>query len=245
MKRHYEIKNLFTADFKGMIQDVDFKSRTVTGYFSRFGNIDSDGDMMMPGSLTKSINERGLTGKNILPHIIGHKIHDPLMQLSKPKLYEKADGGYFESTISDTTNGIDILKLYRDGVINQHSFGFKTLKNQQKSGYTEIQEVMMYEISTVTLGANDQTPFTGFKGLKDDELIEQYNTLTSAWDNGDYSDDVFPILKAQIRQIEQDIINRYISLKTETTLPGSDEPTKPEQPNELKTAIDLLIIKHF
>jgi len=40
MKSFYEIKNIFSTDFEGksMIDDVYMKSRTVTGYFSRFGN---------------------------------------------------------------------------------------------------------------------------------------------------------------------------------------------------------------
>jgi HK97 family phage prohead protease len=230
LKRHYEIKNVFLDDFqeKGMIQDVDMKSRTVTGYFSRFGNVDHDGDMMMPGSFQKSIKERGKEAKNLIPHILDHDIHITLKQLSKPTIYEKKDGGFFESTITDTQNGIDTLKLYRDGVINQHSFGFRVTRKEDKSDYREIKEVLLYEISTVTLGANSDTPFTGFKSFSNEDLllvkpklIDRYSLLQKAYKDGDYSDDVFPILEAQIKQIEQELLNIFLKAEqiTETTAP--------------------------
>lgn len=241
MKNYYEVKNVFASDFqeKAMIADVDMKSRTVTGYFSRFGNVDSDGDMLMPGAFTKSLNERG--SKGLIPHILDHDIHVTLKQLSKPKLYEKTDGGFFESTISDTTNGIDTLKLYRDGVINQHSFGFRTIHKESKSNHTEIKEVMLYEISTVTLGANSDTPFTGFKSMTKTELKNRYEVLTKAFNDGDYTDDTFKILEAQLKQIEADILQKYLS--DESTLPIVNI-TEPVQ-KDISEVIQLLTIKHF
>lgn len=240
MKRFYEVKDVFSQDFeKGMIKDVDMKSRTVTGYFSRFGNKDYDGDIVMPGAFNKTIKERGSDGKNIIPHILDHDIHITLKQLSKPKIYEKSDGGFFESTVSDTTNGIDTLKLYRDGVINQHSFGFKVTRKEDKSDHREIHEVLLYEISTVTLGANDQTPFTGFKGMAKPELIERYNLLKKCQKDGDYSDDIFPILDAQIKQIEQEIIEIFLK-QQETTSPGAGASTKPEVVRDWAVISDLI-----
>ena len=241
MRTFFEVKNLNAGEFKGMIQDVDMKSRTVTGYFSRFGNVDSDGDMLMPGAFNKSINERG--GRNLIPHILDHDIHVTLKQLSKPKLYEKNDGGFFESTITDTQNGIDTLKLYRDGVINQHSFGFRTIQKERKDSHTEIKEVLLYEISTVTLGANPETPFTGFKSLAPTELKTRYEVLTKAFNNGDYTDETFAILEAQIKQIEQEMAQKYLqSIEQKTT-----DPVLTSQP-EAKGIADelyLLTLKHF
>jgi HK97 family phage prohead protease len=225
MKRFYEIKDLYSADFKSMIEDVDMKSRTVTGYFSRFGNVDHDGDMLVNGAFTKSIKERGFEGKNIIPHILDHEIHETLKQLSKPKLFEKADGGFFESTVSDTSNGLDTLKLYRDGVINQHSFGFKTIRKETKGNYVEIKEVLLYEISTVPLGANDNTPFTGFKSMSKPDILNRYNVLTKAFKDGDYTDDTFQILEAQIKQMEQNMLELFIA-ETKTTEPVAT--TQPE-----------------
>lgn len=241
MKQFFEVKNLFDSEFKGMIADVDMKSRTVTGYFSRFGNIDSDGDMLMPGAFTKTLNERG--AKSLIPHILDHDIHITLKQLSKPKLYEKVDGGFFESTISDTQNGIDTLKLYRDGVINQHSFGFRTIQKEKKDAYTEIKEVLLYEISTVTLGANSETPFTGFKSFQPAALKSRYDTLTKALHTGDYTDETFHALEAMIKQIEADMVFKYMQqIEAETTEPAN--ATQPEAKG-IAEELYLLTLKHF
>lgn len=239
MKRFFEVKGI---EAKG---EVNIQSRTVTGYYSRFGNIDSDGDMLVPGAFSKTIKERGIEGSGLILHLADHRM-DTDHVLGKPKLWEVADGAMFETTISDTTKGNDILKLYRDGVINQHSFGFKTVKNAQKSGYNEIQEVFMYEVSTVPLGANSLTPFTGFKGLDPEQLLERYNLLQKCYDNGDYSDEVFPILKAQLNEVKEQIVKEFIQLKQGTTTqPDPIDTTEPGQEQKLFDAIQLLTIKHF
>lgn len=217
MKKHFEYKNI-TSDDRDMIRDVDLKSRTVTGYFSRFNNKDYDDDVIVHGAFTKTIKERGYEGKNMIVHLADHYMSTDNV-LAKPKLFELRDGGYFESRFSDTQKANDILTLYRDGVINQHSFGFKTIKSEKKKDYREIQEVAIFEISTVVLGANPETPFMGFKPgdekslLKQREsLANQYKTLTSAYHNGGYSDEVFPLLEAQIKQLEQDLAQIAITV---------------------------------
>jgi HK97 family phage prohead protease len=236
MKRFYEVKDL--DFFDGMIKDVDMKSKTVTGYFSRFGNIDSDEEMLVPGAFVKTFEQRG--SKGLIPHILDHDIHITLKQLAKPKLYEKADGGFFESNISDTTNGIDTLKLYRDGVINQHSFGFRTIQKEQKSNYTEIKEVMLYEISTVTLGANSDATFSGFKSLQPKELVNRYDVLTKALKDGTYTDETFVILEAQVKQLEQEMIEKYLQILTQ-----SKQPETTTAPLIKDVDIDLVLAHIF
>lgn len=225
MKAIYEIKNIDLGD--NGIKDFDFKSRTVTGYFSRFGNIDHDGDMLMPGAFQKSIKERGNDGKNLIPHLADHEMHTDYL-LAKPKLYEVTDGGFFESTITDTTKAKDVLKQYRDGLINQHSFGFKTLRKEDKSSYREIKEVFLYEISTVVLGANDNTPFNGFKSLTKPQMIEKYLHLEKCYKNGDYSDEFFEILQAQMKQMEKDLFDLFIKEQSTQTTAPTITVTQPE-----------------
>lgn len=218
--KNFEIKNISG----GVIKDVDQRSRTVTGYFSRFNNLDHDDDVIIYGAFTKTIKERGHEGKNVIVHLTDHwMVTDNL--LGKPKLFELRDGGYFETTISNTTKGNDTLQLYADGVINQHSFGFKTIKSENKGKYREIQEVMIYEISTVVLGANEETPFTGFKSFSKEQLLTNYKTLRSAYDNGTYTDETFTLLEAQIKQFETEIALRSVLESTEpersSTQPGN------------------------
>ena len=48
-------------------------------------------------------------------------------------LIQKEDdyGLYFEAKIVDTEAGEDTLKLYEEGLINQHSIGFSTIKQNK------------------------------------------------------------------------------------------------------------------
>lgn len=235
--RYFEMKSVSKS-----LDDVDVKNRIVTGYFSRFGNEDSDGDVIVAGAFKKTIRERGQDGRNLIVHLADHWMNTDHL-LGKPKLYERKDGGYFETPFSDTQKCIDTLKLYRDGVLDQHSFGFRTTKWEEKKSYREIQEVMIYEISTVVLGANDNTPFTGFKSMTKPELHERYKTLSKAFYGGDYSDEVFPIIEAQIKQLEYEIAQLAISDTTEPVRSTTQPELKEDDLLDLAIGKQLLTLK--
>lgn len=230
MKTYYEIKDLAIAD--APVTDVDEKSRTVVGYYARYGNIDHDGDMIMPGALTKTIKERGPEGKNIIPHLADHWMDTDHLLARPTKLYEVADGAMFESKIVDTNKGNDIIKQYRDGLIFNHSFGFRTLASTNKEGYRELKELMQYEFSTVVLGANEQTDFLGFKSLTKPQIIERYKLLEKCYRSGDYTDGYFTILEAQLKQFKEQMVELFIKEQngadTQTTGPVTTVTTRPE-----------------
>ena len=182
-------------DFTGEIKDVDIKSGIVTGYFASFNNIDSDGDVIRPGAFKRSIGDRGPNGSNRIYHLLQHNILKPL---SKPHiLREDKVGLYFESKVSGTEYGKDTVILYSEGVFNEHSIGFKTLEEEfmDEEGFNEIREVKLFEGSTVTLGANSQTPFTGFK------MDERMDLLTKAITDGKFTDQTFELLLLELKQI--------------------------------------------
>src|SRR5699024_2833535 len=86
----YKIK-----DISGSVKDVDTKGRIVTGYFARYGNVDSDKDMFREGVFKKSITESGPSGMNRIAHLLQH---DPNRPINKPMvLEERKDGLYFET----------------------------------------------------------------------------------------------------------------------------------------------------
>ena len=51
-----------------MVKDIDTVQGIITGYFSVFGNIDSDKDMIMPGAFKKSIQTQGARIKHLWQH---------------------------------------------------------------------------------------------------------------------------------------------------------------------------------
>ncbi len=176
------------------VKDVDVKSGIVTGYAAAFDNVDSDGDVFRKGAFTKSVSERGPSGTNQQVHLLQHNILQPL---GKPHvLREDEKGLYFETKLAKTSYGKDTLELYREGIYNEHSVGFKTIQEEAKSEFNEITEVKLFEFSTVTLGANSQTPFTGFKAT------ERLELLTKALRNGSFTDDTFALLEIEFNQLK-------------------------------------------
>jgi len=186
----YQIKN-----FTGTVKDVDIKSGIVTGYFASFDNVDSDGDVFRKGVFKRSIEQRGPNGVNRIFHLLQHNILEPL---SKPHILREDNKGlYFESKITKVQYGKDTIQLYSEKIFEEHSVGFRTITQEfiDEEGFNEITEAKLFEGSTVTLGANAETPFAGFK------LQERIDLLTKAITNGEYTDDTFEFLLTELKQI--------------------------------------------
>jgi len=145
------------------VKSVDEDAGTFEGYASVFGNVDDYGDIMMPGAFTKTLLERADRVKVLWQH-------DPWTPIGKPiEMREDKAGLYTKSKISQTQAGRDALTLLRDGVVNELSIGYRTIKeNRREDGTRELLEVKLYEYSLVTWAANDLAVVTGVKSL--DEL---------------------------------------------------------------------------
>jgi len=195
---------------EGVIKDVDIASKTVTGYFSTFGVKDSDGDIVMPGAFKKTLRENGVKGKDRIMHLWQHSTWDIL---GKPKtLKEDKIGLYFETEF-DTRRKLveDVLVMYSNGTLNEHSIGFNIISSKDvvdkngKRQHTELNELKLWEGSTVTWGANPDTPFRGFKA-KDKpemilELIERHEKFIEELYKGNYADETFHSIKLEAMKI--------------------------------------------
>jgi HK97 family phage prohead protease len=185
---------------QGIIEDIDEVKGLVTGYFSAFNNIDSDGDVIVSGAYKKTVAENGPMGKNRIMHLLQH---NPLMPLAKPmELMEDGKGLRFTSKITETSYGKDVIKLYAEGVFNEHSVGFEIIKSDNKAGYREIREIKLWEGSTVTWGANPNTPIESMKSWdkpKSEEMIAKFCNILR---NGDLTDESMIQLEIGLKQIE-------------------------------------------
>jgi HK97 family phage prohead protease len=202
MKGLLEYKN-FTAEIK----DIDAKSMTVTGYWSKFGNVDYDDDIIAMGAATKTIAERGPMGSNEIFFLNQHNWSQPH---GKPMVLEAQEKGiYFESKIAPTSYGKDALVLYAEGIVVQHSIGFSTVKADydQKTGVRTIKEIKLYEGSNVTLGANPETPFTGFKSLTMMEINDQISKMIKLLKDGSLTDEGFGRLEIALKQFQLEAFN--------------------------------------
>ena len=197
MNLPYVLKNTGTS-----IKDVDIDRRLVEGYFSVFDFKDSDGDILLKGAFKKTIEENGVGGKNRIMHLYQH---DPLMVLGKPmSLMEDEKGLYFKTMITDTELGTDVLKLYRDGVLKEHSVGINFVQREYSNNDDAyiVKECKMWEGSTVTWGANEMALGGMAKGSHSD-AVDTYKRLSKAWYEGDYTDDTFLLIEKQIKHLEE------------------------------------------
>lgn len=193
------------------VLDVDTEKRTVKAVWSRMGNIDLDMDIMAAGCFNRTISQRGPSGKNQIWSLVDH---NPSIKsaLGKPsELYVEGDMLIAVTKIVETEIGEDVIKLYNEGVINEHSVGFKTINStmDDKSGVRTITEVMLYEGSAVLWGANPETPTLGMKSEHKNDpqtLVKRLEKLQAAFKNGLFTDETFSLMEIEIKQIQAQIL---------------------------------------
>lgn len=219
------------------IKDADIKQGIVTGYFSSFGNKDSDGDIITKGAFTKTIAENGpQSARPRIKHLINHDPSKPLGKLLT--LTEDAKGLYYESQIGTHALGVDFIKMVDSGLISEHSIGFKTIKEEQKGDANYMIELRLFEGSSLTAwGANEMTPLTGMKGLDVEQMNRRLKALDKFCKNTDATDETIELLLIEIKQLQQYIIDLKATEPNKITLP--DERKDVKQARDWKQLTDL------
>jgi uncharacterized protein len=188
---------------KGLNQgftDSDMKQGIVSGYFAVFGNKDLDGDVIEPGAFTKTVMERGPQGKQLIKYLLDHDKNKVVAKIMN--LYEDEKGLRYEAKIGSHAAGQDFQKMIESELINQHSFGFRTIKEQfdQEAKANLIKEVMMYEGSAVQfLGANPETTFIDLKSEED--AFKYLDRLEKFVKTSDASDETLEKLENQLKSL--------------------------------------------
>lgn len=173
---------------------VDEDKHVIEVKFASFGNVDSDGDLLVKGCFAKSIKDRGpesSTNRKIA-FLWQHDMRDPIGKIMK--IEEREDGAYATVQLSDFDAVPNAKRAYyqlQEGTLNQFSFGFnyiwdKMEYDEEKDAFI-IMEVKLYEISVVTMGANEETEYIGeiddmkafVRDLKEKNLAK-YNELKQA-----------------------------------------------------------------
>lgn len=161
--------NIETKSCNLEIKAIDEAQGIVTFYFSAFGNVDTYGDIVAKGAFTKTIQENITRVKHFLNHD-GTKAIGRVLSIGTDE-----SGAYAVCKISQTKDAQDVLTMYKEGIITEHSFGYKVIKSNrdEKSGIRTITELQLWEVSSLTdWGANDKTPVIGIKSTNDTDIIE-------------------------------------------------------------------------
>jgi HK97 family phage prohead protease len=208
---------IYKASPMGEIADIDEKMGIVKGYGSYFGNKDSDGDVIAKGAYQKTIKENG----ERVRYLWQHKMDKPIGKIKE--MYEDDKGLMFVAEIPKTTLGNDALELMKAGIVTENSVGILPIQEQMKDGFREITEVKLYEISAVTLAANDQAKILDVKGKVDIENeFKRFDALAKLIRKGKISDEMGYAIEAEILKLKSFFID-FTKPNDEFTLPKKDD----------------------
>ena len=167
-------------------------------------------------------------GKRV-KYLYQHNMEQPIGKMRN--LYEDDKGLVFEAVVPKTQLGKDVLELMKAGVITENSVGI--LPMQKESGMGEdynrkLTEVKLYEISAVTLAANDEAMILDVKGNFDKEkVLKRYDKLVKLIRKGDISDNLGYAIEAELIKLKS-IFNDSATLPTEIEV---TEPTEIKNDN--------------
>lgn len=217
------------------LKELSFSSegRTISGYAAIFNNKDKAGDILLKGCFAKSIQDRGPESQanDKIIMLWQHDMHEPIGRISV--LREDEKGLYFEAVIDDVERGNQAIKQLESGTLNQFSFGYSYV--WEKCEYDNerdallVKEVVLYEISVVSIGCNGETEYLGLKSEGSDPYEELKNEIESAMKG-------LPIRK---KEEVQTIIAKALSLgqfKSEAPLKAVEplEEVKADKNNKVK-----------
>jgi NAD+--asparagine ADP-ribosyltransferase len=119
------------------------------------------------------------------------------------ELFEDEKGLVFVAEIPKTQLGADVIELMKAGVITENSVGIMPIVKELKADYREIREVKLYEISAVTLAANDQAKIMDVKGISNiDQVYKRYDNICKLLRKGNISDDMGYALESEILKLK-------------------------------------------
>lgn len=159
-------------------------SRTISGYGAVFNNIDKSGDMLLKGCFAKSISDRGPESQanDKIIFLWMHNMNEPIGRITV--LQEDDKGLYFEAVIDNVPRGDQAVEQLKSGTLNQFSIGYNYVWD--KCEYDAnidafiVKEVVLYEISVVSIGCNGETEFLGFKGEGTEDPVSAFRSEISA-----------------------------------------------------------------
>lgn len=193
----------------------------IEGYGAFFNNVDSHREKIQRGAFAKTIKEN----KNRIKYLWQHDMREPIGKILE--IYEDEKGLYLKAKISETDTGKKAMQLVRDGILNEMSIGFETIKDdyETQKNIRTLKEIKLYEVSLVTLASNPMAQVTAYKDFND--TIEQnFDKLNMELKQGRV------ISKRNIQKIKE-AITTLNSLIVDLE-PSEDTPKAIDKSNEIE-----------
>jgi len=160
-----------------------------TAYASVFGNKDSYGDVVVKGAFADDLQAWKDSGQNI-PLLFGHNMADPDFNIGHVVKAEEDDFGLKVTAQLDLENpkAAQVYRMIKGRRINQMSFAYDVLeganaKSDTLGDYYELRRLKTYEVSVVTIGANQETEILAVKSAAD-ALLAKAGRVLSAKNEG-------------------------------------------------------------
>ena len=149
-------RSAFTWDVKG-IDETGYIEGLAAGY----GNVDFGGDRILPGAFTKS-----LEGRNGVPMLLFHDQQRPVGKWAE--FSETEEGLLARGKISTKTrDGGEAYELAKDGALAGLSIGYEPVVKRMAGKVRELVELMLHEVSLVSIGMNPRATISGIKEIED------------------------------------------------------------------------------
>ena len=183
--------SLLLADAIKNMRDFDDKEGIVSFYYANYNSIDAHGRRMSKTAFNRTV-------KNNFNRIRHLQNHNPDVIVGKPiEFGSDENGAYVISKLAKNTAGRDLLALYNDEIVNEHSFLAEIIKSHKEGDVEVVDEARLWEVSSVTWGANQYTPTIALnaydamlrRGDLDESILnkleEILNLLTPAEEHSD------------------------------------------------------------
>lgn len=139
-----------------------------SAYASVFGNVDSYGDIVVKGAFANDL-QRWKDSGNPIPLLFGHNMSDPDYNIGSVVSAVEDDKGLLVTAQLDLENpkAMQTYRMLKGRRVNQMSFAYDVLDEQsvESAGVkaNELRELKLYEVSVVTIGANQETEVLAVK----------------------------------------------------------------------------------
>jgi HK97 family phage prohead protease len=147
------------------ILDTDAEDGDVgefTALVSVFDNVDSYGDVVMPGAFDRTLKEWSASGYPI-PVYWGHNLSDPDYNIGEVVEAVETDRGLQVRARLDmeSPKSAQVYRLLKGGRVKEFSFGYSVRdagwgQKDDREVY-ELRDLDLYEVSVVPVGANPET----------------------------------------------------------------------------------------
>ena len=190
---------------------------TIEGYASTWvREPDSYGDIVKAGAFSRTLKEWQESGRPI-PFLWAHEMNDLNAFIGSAKADEDDYGLHFIAEFDGTPEAQRVRQLYKDGRLSKFSFAYDVLDEGQvelEDGRkaNELRDLTIYEISAVTVPANDTAEVISVKDGNVSVKIGKRNS-----------------------KADEDAIRQAITL-LQGVLDNADEPTEGEDEPEANEA---------